>query len=85
MSYEVRIAPAAQRQYRKLPVEIRKRVGKALGALAEEPRPAGVVKLRGSSNRRRIRVSDYRVIYQIEDEVVLVTVLAIAHRREVYR
>jgi mRNA interferase RelE/StbE len=85
MSYEVRIAPAAQRQYRKLPVALRKRVGEALAALSEEPRPSGVVKLRGSSNRWRIRVGDYRVIYRIEDEVVLVTVLVIAHRREVYR
>jgi mRNA interferase RelE/StbE len=85
MSYEVRIAPAAQRQYRKLPVAIRKRIGKELVALSEEPRPAGVVKLRGSRNRWRIRLGDYRIIYQIEDEIVLVTVLTIAHRREVYR
>jgi mRNA interferase RelE/StbE len=85
MGYEVRIAPTAQRQYRKLPAEVRQRVAKALAALSEEPRPSGVVKLRGSSNRWRIRIGDYRIIYRIEDEIVLVTILIIAHRREVYR
>lgn len=85
MGYEVRIAPAAQRQYHKLPPAIRTKVGAALAALSEEPRPSGVVKLQGSSDRWRIRINDYRIIYQIEDKIVLVTVLAIAHRREVYR
>jgi mRNA interferase RelE/StbE len=85
MGYEVPIAPTAQRQYRKLPAEVRQRVAKALAALSEEPRPSGVVKLRGSSNRWRIRIGDYRIIYRIEDEIVLVTILIIAHRREVYR
>lgn len=85
MGYEVHIAPTAQRQYRKLPAEVRQSVAKALAALSEEPRPSGVVKLRGSSNRWRIRIGDYRVIYRIEDEIVLVTILIIAHRREVYR
>ena len=49
MGYEVRIAPTAQRQYHKLPAVPRQRVGKALAALSEEPRPSGVVELRGSS------------------------------------
>ena len=85
MGYEVRLAPTAQRQYHKLPAAPRQRVGKALIALSEEPRPSGVAKLRGSSNRWRIRIGDYRIIYRIEDEIVLVTILIIAHRREVYR
>ena len=85
MGYEVRIAPMARRQYRKLPAEVRQRVAQALTALSAEPRPSGVVKLRGSNNRWRIRIGDYRIIYRIEDEIVLVTILIIAHRREVYR
>ena len=53
--------------------------------LADNPRPRGVEKLEGRENRYRIRVGDYRVIYEIHDEVLLVLVVRIGHRREVYR
>jgi mRNA interferase RelE/StbE len=85
VSYKVTVSPAAQRQWRKLPAAIQARIGKALLALAEEPRPSGVVKLKGSENRWRIRVGDYRVIYRIDDNGELVVVLVFAHRREVYQ
>ena len=62
----------------------RYRIDLRLLVLADDPRPVGVKKLHGQ-DRYRIRVGDYRVIYQIEDEVLLVLVVEIAHRREVYR
>ena len=54
-------------------------------ALAEEPRPPGVVKMHGGGGYYRLRVGDYRVVYAIEDDVLLVLVVRIGHRREVYR
>jgi mRNA interferase RelE/StbE len=85
MTYNVLLRPAAARERRKLPPEVRPRVNQALLALEDEPRPHGVTKLAGYANRRRVRVGDYRVIYQIDDQAYEIIVLRIAHRREAYR
>ncbi|NKQ35080.1 MAG: type II toxin-antitoxin system RelE/ParE family toxin [Chloroflexi bacterium] len=85
MSYEITVCKAAQRQWHKLPAKIRARIGKALLALEEEPRPGGVIKLKGAVDRWRIRVGNYRIIYRIDDNEKSVVVLVIAHRREAYR
>jgi mRNA interferase RelE/StbE len=85
VTYNVLLRPAAERERGKLPPEIRPRVNQALLALEDEPRPHGVTKLSGYANRWRVRVGDYRVIYQIDDQAQEVTVLRIAHRREAYR
>ena len=85
MAYTVLMSPAAVREWRKLPQEIRTRVRRALLALEDAPRPHGVTKLSGSSDRWRIRVGDYRVIYRIDDAAREVSVLRIAHRRQAYR
>jgi mRNA interferase RelE/StbE len=85
MTYNVLLRPAAARERRKLPPEVRPRVNQALLALEDEPRPHGVTKLAGYANRWRVRIGDYRVIYQIDDQASEVIVLRIAHRREAYR
>jgi len=54
-------------------------------ALEENPRPHGVIKLKGAKNRYRIRVGDYRIVYEIDDEASEVIILRIRHRRESYR
>jgi mRNA interferase RelE/StbE len=74
-----------RRERRKLPPKVRPRVNQALLALEDEPRHHGVTKLSGHASRWRIRVGDYRVIYQIDDQAQEVTILRIAHRREAYR
>jgi mRNA interferase RelE/StbE len=79
------LLPAAEREWRKLPREIRTRVNRALLALEDTPRPHGATKLSGSSDRWRVRVGDYRIIYRIDDVAHEVTVLRIAHRRQVSR
>ena len=61
------------------------RIRRAIDALAAMPRPAGVVKMHGSEGYYRLRVGDYRVVYEIEDDVLTVLVVRIGHRREVYR
>jgi len=63
---------------------MRERIGKAIDALAADPRPPGAVKLAGHDDFR-IRVGDYRVVYAVDDTERLVLFARIAHRREVYR
>ena len=62
-----------------------RRVDARILALAEEPRPPAAVKMQGPEGYYRVRVGDYRVVYAIEDDVLLVLVVRIGHRREVYR
>lgn len=84
-SYRVEVAPAAARQLRKLDPAARRRVHAAIELLAREPRPPGAKKLVGGEGEWRVRTGTYRIIYEIHDEVLRILVLAIGHRREVYR
>jgi mRNA interferase RelE/StbE len=82
--YEVRLLPAAAREYRRLQGPLRDRIRVAVDSLAATPRPTGVVKLAGRDDYR-IRVGEYRIVYAVDDSERLVIVARIAHRREVYR
>jgi mRNA interferase RelE/StbE len=84
MSYSLAFKPSAEKELRKLSRDVIPRVVAAVRALAEEPRPHGCVKL-SASQSWRIRIGDYRVIYDIDDQSRKVDVLHIGHRREVYR
>jgi len=84
VSYTVAILRRAQKELTQLPAGAYERVRDAIYALAEHPRPPGCLKLTGREGWR-LRVADYRVIYEIDDEQQLVTVLHIGHRRDVYR
>lgn len=57
----------------------------AIDGLAENPRPPGCVKLQGGDELFRVRVGDYRIVYQIQDAVLVVLVVQVGHRREIYR
>lgn len=83
--FTVDFTAAAARQIRKLPVRERNRLLDAIEGLTEDPRPHGAKKLVGEQLAWRIRVGDYRVIYEILDERLTVTVVRAGHRREVYR
>jgi mRNA interferase RelE/StbE len=83
--YRVVVERSAEKDLRKLPVDVRFRVANALRSLANNPRPVGSRKLAGTKHDWRIRVSDYRVIYEIADSIKVVRVYRIRHRREVYR
>ena len=85
MTYRIEVAPSAARQLRKLDPVARRRVQAALELLAQHPRPSGAKKLAGGDGEWRVRTGDYRIIYEIRDDVLLVLVLAFGHRREVYR
>jgi mRNA interferase RelE/StbE len=85
--YAVQIVPTARRQLLGLPDAARQRVRIAIRHLAGTPRPAGAKPLAGGSADRiwRIRVGDYRVLYEIRDRELIVVVIRIGHRREVNR
>jgi mRNA interferase RelE/StbE len=85
VSYEVILRPSAARSFRKLPSEVQARLKPAIDALAEDPRPHGIDKMSGGEHLYRIRVGDYRIVYEIQDDVLLVLVVGIGHRREIYR
>lgn len=84
MSYRVEFTTAAARQVKKLPRPARDRVLDAIEDLGEDPRPHGSRKLVGEQTAWRIRVGDYRVIYDVHDAALIVTVVRAGHRREVY-
>ncbi len=85
MAYSIEFAPSAERQYRKLPRQVQIRLRPYVDALAEEPRPHGVERLSGEQSLYRIRVGDYRIIYTLEDDELIVLVVKVGHRRDVYR
>ena len=83
--YEVYLERAAERDLSRLPVEIFNRIVPHISALAENPRPPGCRKLTGAENDWRVRIGDYRVIYEIDEAEKAVRVFRIRHRREAYR
>ncbi len=85
MSYRIEFTSSAQREYLRLPKPERQRVGQRIDSLAENPRPAGCVKLAGATSLWRIRCGNYRVVYAIEDSALIVSVAKVGHRRDVYR
>jgi mRNA interferase RelE/StbE len=83
--YSIDVAPRAERQFRKLSREVQVRLASKIDALAGTPRPRGVEKLEDEENLYRIRVGDYRIVYEISDEKRSIVIAKIGHRREVYR
>lgn len=85
MAYQVIVKPSAAKVIRKLDRSTQAKVVRLLDALAQEPRPGGVVKLEGDDNLWRVRIGDYRVVYEIHDGKLIVLVLRVGHRKDVYR
>ncbi len=85
MTYRIQVAPAALRQLRKLDAVARRRVQAAIELLAGDPRPASARRLVGGDGEWRVRTGDYRIIYEVHDDVLVVLVVAVGHRREICR
>ena len=83
MTRRIEIVSRAQKTFRKIPLIHALRIRKAIDRLVEEPWPLGCVRMVGPQNTFRIRVGNYRVVYVVEPE--LITVVALGHRKEVYR
>lgn len=84
-SYRIEFTTAAAKELRKLDPGIRRRILSGIAELEQDPRPAGCKKLTGESTAWRIRVGDYRILYEVVDNLLVVTVIRVAHRREVYK
>ncbi len=82
--YQLEITCDAVKTLAKLDKPVRRRLQAAIEKLHEDPRPAGVVALTGQPGYLRLRVGDYRIIYRVEDDRLLVVVVTLGHRREVY-
>ena len=83
--YVIRFKKSAEKELERLPIQAIKRISKAIDALTENPRPTGSKKLEGQKESLwRIRVGDYRVIYQIEEVIKIVEIRRIGHRKDIY-
>jgi mRNA interferase RelE/StbE len=83
--HDIQFAPSAERELEKLPKPIQVRIGLALAGLAVDPRPSGVKKLKGQHyDRYRIRLGDFRVIYEVHDSELVVLVVKVGNRDDLY-
>ena len=83
--YHLEFTSSAARQLRKLPRDVQRRLAVAINGLEQEPRPQGIRKLSAEDGIYRIRVGDYRVLYQVNDKVLLVLVVSVGDRKDIYR
>lgn len=84
-AYEVYLERRAEQDLKRLSASNFQRIITHIKALAENPRPAGCRKISGSKNDWRIRIGDYRVIYEVKDEEKAVRIMRVRHHREAYR
>lgn len=85
MSYEIRYASGFEKDLRRLPRRVLKQVDPIILGLAHEPRPRGATKLKGSESTYRLRIGDWRLVYEIDDHGRIILLLIVAHRSTVYR
>lgn len=85
MTYRITFAPSAARQLRKFDPPARRRIEAAVDLLATEPRPPAATQMVGGAGEWRVRTGDYRIIYEIHDGELVVLVLRVGHRRDIYK
>ena len=83
--YEILLERRAERDIKKLSIEIFQRIIPRIKALAENPKPTGSRKITGSKSDWRIRIGEYRVIYEVDEKSRVVKVMRIRHRKDIYR
>jgi len=83
--YEIRIARRAAKSLAALQRRDQQRIRAAIELLAEDPRPPASIAMTGEDSVYRVRVGDYRIVYEVTDDVLVIHVVRIGHRREVYR
>lgn len=85
MKYEIEFTNKAEKLFKKLAKAVQRRLARKIDSLVENPRGSNVKKLSGEENVYRLRDGDYRIVYAIYDAKLLVVIVKIGHRREVYR
>lgn len=83
--YAIVFARSARKELQSLDPQVARRILKAIEVLVSNPRPSGVAKLEGATDLWRVRVGEWRIVYRISDRDCLVDVIAVRHRRDVYR
>ncbi|MCY7417204.1 MAG: type II toxin-antitoxin system RelE/ParE family toxin [Chloroflexi bacterium] len=81
--YRIELHPTAARSLRKFDHQVRRRIQGAMALLAQDPRPPGARALQGRPGLR-VRIGDYRIVYTVKDDVLLVVVVRLGHRRDLY-
>jgi mRNA interferase RelE/StbE len=85
MPFSIVFTASAAREFKKLPKDLQRRISRTIDELAENAHPPGSKKLMSEENIYRVRAGDYRILYQVQSARLVVLVLKIGHRREVYR
>jgi mRNA interferase RelE/StbE len=83
--YRIEFLKTAQKELRKLPKEIQQRIAAKIDSLLADPYPPESKKLTNGNGRFRIRIGDYRVIYRIEEDKLIILIIKIGHRRDIYK
>ncbi len=84
MSYRIEFTPKAERDFKALDKPIRSRLARRIDVLAKNPFPQGIRKLAGEDDLYRLRVGNYRIIYQVQGRRLVVLIVGIGHRADVY-
>jgi mRNA interferase RelE/StbE len=84
-SYEIEVSRTAEKQLKKLPTADQQRVTRAILALVDDPFPRGSRKLSGYEDVFRVRVGRYRILYSVSGRSLIIIVLKIGHRKDIYR
>ncbi|MGO3146432.1 MAG: type II toxin-antitoxin system RelE family toxin [Leucobacter sp.] len=85
MTYRITYVGSVAKTLRKLDRQNAHRILRAIGNLADNPRPSGCIALQGGDGELRIRVGNYRIVYDVIDDELVILILRVGHRREVYR
>ncbi|OUL35144.1 hypothetical protein BV372_12245 [Nostoc sp. T09] len=83
--YKIEFSPKAERAFSKLSELVREKITLKIDNLTFDPRPPGVKKLKGGKNQYRIRVENYRILYTIEDSILLILIVDLGDRKEIYK
>lgn len=85
VEYTVQFVASAAKEFRSLTIDMKRRIARTIDTLSQNPRPVGVRKLKGHQWLYRVRVGQYRVVYEIDDQAKLIHVTRVRHRQEAYR
>lgn len=85
MKYRIEVKRSAAKALKKIPKPDRRRIGEKIDSLAEEVPNPETTKMKGENPFHRVRVGDYRIIYEIQDDVLIILVVKVGHRKDIYR
>ena len=85
MSYRIEVKRSAAKALQKIPKADQKKIAGKIDSLAQDPPNPDITKMKGNNPFHKIRVGDYRVIYEIQEEVLIILIVKIGHRKDVYK